>query len=310
MPRSSLRNGSSVVSTQGVANSPAARPCRHLYSTECPSLRRIRSLSLASAPLPAVSARSRNCWPRCPRGRGLRWSSSSTSIRSTRAASSSCLQPHTSMHGRRRRAWRAKVEPDHVYVIQPNTSVAIADGVLSVTPRPDDRRPALSGRSFPSLAGAVQGSSRGRRDPLRHRLRRHARAWRNQGGWRRDVRAGRASAQHAGMPQSAIASGAVDLVLPPDEIADRLAALQEHPVPAQPPDAVRTRDRRGRRRVPARHRRAARTAPASISASIATRRSSGAPRGACCCAASRRRRLRRSFSSATATRPRRSTATC
>ncbi len=27
----------------------------------------------------------------------------------------------------------AKVEPDHVYVIQPNTDVAIADGVLSVT---------------------------------------------------------------------------------------------------------------------------------------------------------------------------------
>ena len=39
------------------------------------------------------------------------------------------LQPHTAMtvvdagHG-------VKVAPDHVYVIQPNTSVAIADGVL------------------------------------------------------------------------------------------------------------------------------------------------------------------------------------
>lgn len=38
------------------------------------------------------------------------------------------------MHG-------VKVDPDHVFVVQPNTSVAIADGVLSVTPRPDDRRP-------------------------------------------------------------------------------------------------------------------------------------------------------------------------
>ena len=37
------------------------------------------------------------------------------------------------------------------------------------------------------------------------------------------------SAQHAGMPQSAIASGAVDLVLPPDEIAERLAAVRQHP---------------------------------------------------------------------------------
>ena len=37
------------------------------------------------------------------------------------------------------------------------------------------------------------------------------------------------SAQHAGMPQSAIASGAVDLVLPPADIAGRLAAVRQHP---------------------------------------------------------------------------------
>ena len=45
------------------------------------------------------------------------------------------------------------------------------------------------------------------------------------------------SAQHAGMPQSAIASGAVDLVLPPDEIAGRLAAIRQHPYLAPPDDA-------------------------------------------------------------------------
>jgi two-component system CheB/CheR fusion protein len=51
---------------------------------------------------------------------------------------SSILQTHTplrvvdAMHGQ-------KVEPDHVYVIQPNTQVALADGVLSVTARPDRR---------------------------------------------------------------------------------------------------------------------------------------------------------------------------
>ena len=66
------------------------------------------------------------------------------------------LQPHTSMavveadHG-------AKVAPDHVYVIQPNTNVAIADGVLSVTPRPDDRRPHYPVDHFLRSLAAVQG---------------------------------------------------------------------------------------------------------------------------------------------------------
>ena len=37
------------------------------------------------------------------------------------------------------------------------------------------------------------------------------------------------TAQHGGMPQSAIASGAVDLVLPPEEIGHRLGELRAHP---------------------------------------------------------------------------------
>ena len=46
------------------------------------------------------------------------------------------------------------------------------------------------------------------------------------------------TAQHGGMPQSAIASGAVDLVLPPEEIGHRLGELRAHPY-LEPPDAVR-----------------------------------------------------------------------
>src|SRR5436853_422657 len=41
------------------------------------------------------------------------------------------------------------------------------------------------------------------------------------------------SAQHIGMPQSAIASGAVDLVLPPNDIAARLAEVRHHPYLAE-----------------------------------------------------------------------------
>jgi hypothetical protein len=44
-----------------------------------------------------------------------------------------------------------KVAPDHVYVIQPNTNVAIADGVLSVTPRPDELPPEAIARRLASL---------------------------------------------------------------------------------------------------------------------------------------------------------------
>src|SRR4051794_20672386 len=138
------------------------------------------------------------------------------------------LQPHTSMavvearHG-------AKVAPDHVYVIQPNTSVALADGVLSVTPRPDDRRPHYPVDHFLRSLAAVQGqysvgvilSGTGSDGTLGICEIKAA------GGltFAQDEH----SAEHVGMPQSAIASGAVDLVLPPAAIAGRLASIRQHP---------------------------------------------------------------------------------
>ncbi len=138
------------------------------------------------------------------------------------------LQPHTSMavveatHG-------AKVAPDHVFVIRPNTSVAIADGVLSVTPRPDDRRPHYPIDHFLRSLAAVQGgfavgvilSGTGSDGTLGICEVKAA------GGltFAQDEN----SAQHPGMPQSAIASGAIDLVLPPQEIAARLATVGQHP---------------------------------------------------------------------------------
>lgn len=138
------------------------------------------------------------------------------------------LQPHTAMtvvdavHG-------VKVAPDHVYVIQPNTNLAIADGVLSVTPRPDDRRPHYPVDHFLRSLATVQGphavgvilSGTGSDGTL---------------GLCEIKAAGgltfaqeQQSAQHAGMPESAIASGAVDLVLPPKDIAARLTDLLQHP---------------------------------------------------------------------------------
>ena len=123
----------------------------------------------------------------------------------------------------------AKVQPDHVYVIQPNTNVALADGILSVTPRPDDRRPHYPVDHFLRSLAAVQGrrsvgiilSGTGSDGTLGLSEIKAA------GGvtFAQDER----TAQHGAMPHSAIASGAVDLVLPPEEIASRLVGLPAHP---------------------------------------------------------------------------------
>jgi two-component system, chemotaxis family, CheB/CheR fusion protein len=152
----------------------------------------------------------------------------------------SLLQPHTAMsvvnaaHG-------MPVAPNHVYVIQPNTSVAIADGVLSVTPRPDDRRPHYPIDHFLRSLATVQGSyavgvilsgtgSDGTLGLCEIKA---------AGGvtFAQDEQ----SAQYAGMAQSAVASGAVDLVLPPEAIAAQLTALPQHPLfktAAEPEPAV------------------------------------------------------------------------
>jgi two-component system CheB/CheR fusion protein len=129
-----------------------------------------------------------------------------------------------------------KVRPDHAYVIQPNTNVALADGVLSVTARPDDRRPHYPVDHFLRSLAAVQGphsvgvilSGTGSDGTLGMGEIKAA------GGvtFAQDD----ATAQHGGMPQSAIASGVVDLVLSPEEIGRQLGRLPDHPylAPAGP----------------------------------------------------------------------------
>ena len=123
----------------------------------------------------------------------------------------------------------SKVLPDHVYVIKPNTDVAIADGVLSVTPRPEERRPHYPVDHFFRSLAQVQGphavgvvlSGTGSDGML------GVCEIKAAGGvtFAQDEQ----TAQHAGMPHNAVASGAVDLVLPPEEIAAHLATLPEHP---------------------------------------------------------------------------------
>ncbi len=121
-----------------------------------------------------------------------------------------------------------RVSPDHVYVIPPNSNLAISGGVLRITPR----------------------EGRGQHLPLDFFLRSLAK---DQGagaigvilsGTGSDGTLGLAeikaaggitfaqdkdSAKFDGMPSSALASGAVDFVLPPDQIARELARVGRHP---------------------------------------------------------------------------------
>ena len=127
------------------------------------------------------------------------------------------------------------VRPDQIYVIPPNTTLTIAQGVLQLTPRGEARGPHLPiDHFFKSLAAdretAAVGvilSGTGTDGTLGLEEIKAA------GGitFAQDEQ----SAKYAGMPQSAIRSGCVDVVLPPPEIARELARIGQHPyvVPGQ-----------------------------------------------------------------------------
>ncbi|HTV16965.1 MAG TPA: chemotaxis protein CheB [Acidobacteriaceae bacterium] len=120
-----------------------------------------------------------------------------------------------------------KVEPDRVYIIPPNTQMAIRHGVLELTPRNEDRARNLpidfflsslarerSSRSIGIiLSGAASDGTLG------------LEAIKGAGGitFAQDD-----TARFDGMPRSAIATGVVDFVLPPEGIARELASIAEH----------------------------------------------------------------------------------
>jgi two-component system CheB/CheR fusion protein len=145
------------------------------------------------------------------------------------------------------------VQPDHVYVIPPNHSLTISGGILHLGSR--DR---TDGRHLPidtflaSLAddqGAraigviLSGTGSDGAVGLR--------AIKGAGGvtFAQDER----SAQHAGMPHSAVIAGAVDLVLPAAKIGAELARIARHPyvesTPTSPDDADPTPEPDGLREI-------------------------------------------------------------
>jgi len=120
------------------------------------------------------------------------------------------------------------VEPNHVYVIPPNTNMCIAKGVLQLQPREAGRGPHLAINFFlQSLAHDQQERAIGivlsgtGTDGTLGLL-----AIKAEGGiaFAQDE-----SAKYDSMPRSAVAAGCVDRVLSPEDIAGELARIASHP---------------------------------------------------------------------------------
>jgi len=126
------------------------------------------------------------------------------------------------------------VEPNHVYVIPPNSMMSISDHTLQLTPRPETQGVNMPIDYFMRSLAEEQGdraigvilSGSGTDGTL---------------GIAEIQAAGgvtfvqdETSAKYDGMPRSAIAAGCVDYVLPPKGIARELARLAHHPYVARP----------------------------------------------------------------------------
>ncbi len=121
------------------------------------------------------------------------------------------------------------VEPNHVYVIPPNKQMVISGGILKLMPRQKIRGVAMTVDTFFSSLASDRGSkaiaivlSGGDSDGAQG-----AKAIKAAGGITFAQCEGTAQVQS--MPNTAVATGDVDFVLPPDAIAFELAKISQHP---------------------------------------------------------------------------------
>ena len=122
------------------------------------------------------------------------------------------------------------VEPNHVYVIPPDRSMSLAGGALQLLPRegrgahhPVDQffRALAQERRHQAIGVVLSGTASDGTLGLEE--------IKAEGGI---TFAQDATAQHDGMPQSAIASGCVDFVMSPDGIAREIVSIGQHPYSA------------------------------------------------------------------------------
>jgi two-component system CheB/CheR fusion protein len=126
------------------------------------------------------------------------------------------------------------VEPNHVYVIPPNTKMVLADGVLQLSPREKVLGKYMPGDAFfaslaadrghRAIAIVLSGSDGDGSLGLK--------AIKAVGGV--TFAQCEATAQFDSMPNTAVATGNVDFVLPPARIAEELTNLSRHPLIVRP----------------------------------------------------------------------------
>ena len=134
------------------------------------------------------------------------------------------------------------VEPNHVYVTPGQHDVALEGGALKLVPRTTTGGRHLPIDSFLRSLAEAQGSKAigvilsgtGSDGTL------GAKAIKAEGGIAFAQEP--ASAAYDGMPRSAIASGCVDFVLPPERIAQELSRLSRHPYVITPPGEERAEE--------------------------------------------------------------------
>jgi two-component system CheB/CheR fusion protein len=122
-----------------------------------------------------------------------------------------------------------EVAPDHVYVIPANARITISDGRLRVSPRKENELPPMPVDAFfRSLAAEQQDraigivlSGTGTDGTL------GIEAIKGEGGITFAQHGN--SAKYYGMPGSAISTGSVDFILPPEGIAAELGRISQHP---------------------------------------------------------------------------------
>ncbi|MEA5578343.1 chemotaxis protein CheB [Anabaena sp. UHCC 0451] len=122
------------------------------------------------------------------------------------------------------------VEPNHVYVIPPNTTMTIAQGVLKLKPRE---------KSYHGLAMTVDSFLLSLAEDLGNKAIGVVLSGANEDGTRglESIKAAGgitfAQSEESGMismmPNTAIASGYVDFILTPQQIAEKLANISTHP---------------------------------------------------------------------------------
>jgi two-component system CheB/CheR fusion protein len=122
-----------------------------------------------------------------------------------------------------------RVVQDHIYVIPPNVDMAILHGSLNLMPRPERRGPHLAIDYF------LRSLARDQKDQAIAVILSGTASDGAQGVKEIKGESGitfaqdQKSAKYPGMPLSAIATGCVDFVLPPREIARELARIGRHP---------------------------------------------------------------------------------